>query len=222
MCSQSAVSARKLAVPDAASRLRTTSSCSATLTAGRVQVGDAHGRRRLRRQHAGGQRGELLGRDAEQHLGHLLGEDRVGPGVAAVPQDGAGLALPQERRRLLVGPVLQQPREQQVAGLEQLQVVLVLHLGGRQQPGGLEVQQRRRDDEELAGLVQVQLVAEGPQVGDELVGDLREGDLGDVELVLADQLQEEVERPLEVGQPDGEARGRRSARCPASPPRPRA
>jgi hypothetical protein len=41
-------------------------------------------------------------------------------------------------------------------------------------------------------------------VGDELVGDLRQRDLGDVELVLADQLQEQVERALEVGEPDGE------------------
>src|ERR671920_1179823 len=35
-------------------------------------------------------------------------------------------------------------------------------------------------------------------VRDELVGDLRQRDLGDVELVLGDQLQEQVERALEV------------------------
>src|SRR3712207_8906289 len=60
------------------------------------------------------------------------------------------------------------------------------------------------DLEELAGLVEVELVAERVQVRDELVGHLGQRDLGDVELVLADQLQQQVERALEVGQPDGE------------------
>ena len=136
--------------------------------------------------------------------GTQVGEPRLQRRLAREPAGRLGLALAQERRRLLVGLVLQQPGEQQVAGLEQLEVVLVVDVGGGQQPGGLEVEQRGGDDEELAGLVEVQLVAERPQVGDELVGDLRQRDLGDVELVLADQLQQQVERALEVGQPDGE------------------
>src|SRR5487761_380917 len=36
-----------------------------------------------------------------------------------------------------------------------------------------------------------------PDVGDELVGDLRQGDLGDIQLVLGDQPEQQVERPLE-------------------------
>jgi hypothetical protein len=45
----------------------------------------------------------------------------------------------------------------------------------------------------------------GAGVGDEVVGDLVQRHLGDVETVGENQLQEEVERPLEVGQPDLEA-----------------
>src|SRR5262249_25612793 len=48
--------------------------------------------------------------------------------------------------------------------------------------------------------------AEGADVGDELVGHPRQGDLGDVELVLGDQSEQEVERTLEVRQPHLERR----------------
>ncbi len=57
------------------------------------------------------------------------------------------------RGHLLEGLVLQQPGKKQVPGLQQRDVVVVLDLAGRQQPGGLEVQQGGGDDEELAGLV---------------------------------------------------------------------
>ena len=91
---------------------------------------------------------------------------------------------------------------------------------GRQQPGGLEVEQGRGDDQELAGLAEVPLLLGAADVGDELVGDLRERDLGDVELVLGDQAEQQVERAAEVGEvdleraacPDGRARTRRTAR----------
>src|SRR5207249_8372048 len=107
--------------------------------------------------------------------------------------------------RLLESLVLQQAREQQVARLQQGQVLLVLDDRGGQQPGGLEVEQGGRDNEELAGLVEVPVVAHRPDVGDELVGDLVQRDLGDVQLVLADQLQQQVERPAEVFQRDPES-----------------
>ena len=45
-------------------------------------------------------------------------------------------------------------------------------------------------------------------VRDELVGDPGDGDLGDVELVLADQAEQQVERPGEVVEGDLEGRGR--------------
>ena len=50
-------------------------------------------------------------------------------------------------------------------------------------------------------------LAQRPHVGDELVGDHRQRDLGDVELVLGDQAQQQVEGTLEVVQPDLERRG---------------
>jgi hypothetical protein len=50
-------------------------------------------------------------------------------------------------------------------------------------------------------------------MGDELVGDAGQGDLGNIQLVLGDQGQEEVERPLEDVQVDLEgAWGRRPVR----------
>ena len=79
-------------------------------------------------------------------------------------------------------------------------------LGVRQQPRGLEVEQGGRDDEELRGLVEVGVVAERGEVGDEVVGDAVQRQLGDVELVLADELQEQVERAGEVVEADGEPR----------------
>ena len=63
---------------------------------------------------------------------------------------------------LLEGAVLQQPREQQVARLEQRQVLLVLDVGRRQQPDDLEVEQRRRDDQELRGLLELPLACRAP------------------------------------------------------------
>ena len=106
---------------------------------------------------------------------------------------------------MLERPVLQQPREQQVAHLEQRQVLLVVHLTGGQQPGRLEVQQRGGDDEERGGLVELELPADGLGVGDEVVGHLMQRHLGDVEAVREDQLQQQIERPLEIAQPDLEA-----------------
>src|SRR3546814_1064090 len=46
----------------------------------------------------------------------------------------------------------------------------------------------------------------GLDVGDERVGDHREGNLGHVELVLGDQAEEQVEGPLEVREAYGERR----------------
>src|SRR6185437_2595315 len=100
---------------------------------------------------------------------------------------------------------LQQPSEQQVANLQQRQVLLVGYPAGRQQPGRLEVEERRGHDQECGGLFQLQLSADGLGVGDEVVGDLVQRNLGDIQTVSEDQLQQEVERSLEIGQLDLEA-----------------
>ena len=173
-----------------------------------VQVVDADGGRGLGPEHRGRELGERRGVDAEQHLRQQHGEPLFQRHRAREPPRRARLQLHEEACDLLVRAVLQQPREQQVAGLQQGEVLGVLHLGVGQQAGGLEVEQRGRDDQELRGLVEVRVVAEGREVGDEVVGDAVQRHLGDVQLVLADQLQEQVERALEVVQPDREARRR--------------
>src|SRR5450756_1217680 len=93
--------------------------------------------------------------------------------------------------------VLQQPGEEQVPGLKQRQVLLVLDLARGQQPRRLQVEQRRRHDKEVADLVQVPAARALPDIGDELVGDGGERHLGDVELVLGDQPEQQVKRALE-------------------------
>ena len=125
-------------------------------------------------------------------------------------RDCVALALSEVRSRLLVRAVLEEAGEQQVARLQQREVLLVLHLGRRQQPGRLEVEQRGRDNEELRCLAEVPGRAEGADIRDELVRHLGQGDLGDVELVLGDQREQEVERALEVRQPHLERPGRPS------------
>ena len=175
---------------------------------GGVQVGDADPLRHLRGQRPGREQ-QRTARGSGPARRRASDRRTAAPGRRpGEAPGGLGLALAQEPGRLLVGLVLQQPGEEEVTGLEQLEVVLVVDLGGRQQPGGLEVEEGGGDDEELAGLVEVQFLAQRAQVRDELVGDLRQRDLGDVELVLADQLQQQVERALEVGQLDGETRRR--------------
>ena len=114
------------------------------------------------------------------------------PAVAIRSREGAG--------DVLEGAVLQQPGEEQVARLDEGQVLLVLRAGLRQQPDGLEVEQGGGDEEELGRLAEVPVGVGGLgglDVGDELVGDLGQRDLGDVELVLADQAEQQVERPRE-------------------------
>ena len=55
-------------------------------------------------------------------------------------------------------------------------VLGVDELALRQQPGDLQVEQGGRDDEELGRLVELLLVVDAAQVGDELVGDRAESD----------------------------------------------
>ena len=104
--------------------------------------------------------GEPLGVDAQHHLGQQVGEpvlQRHRPRIAA--QRG-GLQLGEHLRDVLERAVLQQPGEQQVAHLQQRQILFVVDLAGRQQPGGFEVEQRRGDHEKRGGLLEIQLRAD--------------------------------------------------------------
>ena len=161
-----------------------------------------HHRYRPRRERGRRDLREPLGVDTEHHLGQQVGVpvlQRHRPRIAA--QRG-GLEFGEHLRDVLERPVLQQPGEQQVAHLEQREVFLVVDLPGRQQPGRLEIQQRGGDHQEGRGLVEFQLRADRLGVGDEFVGHLVQRHLGDVETVREDQLQQQIERPLEIAQPD--------------------
>ena len=126
---------------------------------------------------------------------------------ADVPPVLALQAACEPGRDLFEGAVLQQAGEQQVARLEQRDSLRVHQLALRQEAGDLHVEQRRGHHQELGRLVQVLVVVEPAQVRDELVGDGAQRDFGDVHLVLRDEIQQQVERPVEVRQGDPEAGG---------------
>ena len=132
--------------------------------------------------------------------GSRLGELRLEAGLARGDAPGRGHPLAEGVGDLLVGAVLQQPGEEQVAGLDEGEVLVVLRARRREQARGLEVEQGGGDEEELGGLAEVPVAVGGLgrlDVGDELVGHLGQGDLGDVELVLADEAEQQVEGPRE-------------------------
>jgi hypothetical protein len=68
----------------------------------------------------------------------------------------------------------------------------------RQKSRDLEVEKRCGDDKELTCLVEFLLGVQGTQVGDELIGNLRERHVGDVELVFGDEAEQQVEWTAEV------------------------
>src|SRR5690606_4691252 len=153
----------------------------------------------------GGELGEPFRAHPDDELGQQGGEVRLEGHRTRVGARARGPPALEVGGDLLVRPVLEQPGEEQVARLEQLEVLLVLDRAAREQPGGLEVEERRRDNEELARLPEVPVLL-AREVGDELVGHLREGHLGDVELVLRDEREQEVERAGEVLQRHREGR----------------
>ena len=166
-----------------------------------MQVGEPDGLGLLGGEGAGGDHRQLLGGDAHDELGQERGQVRLQPGLPGRHPSGAREGLTELGGDVLEGPVLHEAGEEQVAGLDQLEVLLVTVAGVGQQPGGLDVEQGRGDEEELARLAQVPGGLAGlqrPQVHHELVGDLGQRDLGDVQLVLADQAEQQVEGPLEV------------------------
>ena len=97
---------------------------------------------------------------------------------------------------LLEGPVLQEPGEEQVSGLEELEVEFLFVLIVGQEPVGLEGQERRSHHNELRCAPQVPIRT---HVGDEVISHLRQRQLGDVEALTGDEAQEKVEGAFELG-----------------------
>ena len=126
----------------------------------RVQVVEPHRGQLARGQRESGQGGEVGEGEGPDQLGRLAAELLFQPHRATVP---GGLALEpalEPGAGALEGTVLQQPGEQQVAGLEQGHVFRIDELTLRQQPDHLEVEQSGRDHEELRRLVELLVLVE--------------------------------------------------------------
>ena len=159
--------------------------------------------RRRRAQQAAHRVGEALGlvglagrleRDPAQ-----LRRQRRGA-VAVRPLGGEPLVHPLRRRPELA--VLEQPREQLLGRLLRARGRGPPLLGGQHQ-ARLQLQQRRDQDQELGRRLEVQLAArlEPLDVGEH---DLGEVDLEQVDVLVQDQRDEQVERPLEDVEVEGD------------------
>ena len=100
-------------------------------------------------------------------------------------------------RRVLERLALEQPREQEVALLEAHQLLVEIDVfAAGQQPARLQLDERRRDQQELGRDVEIDAL-HVLDLGAEHVDDARQRDLPEVDLFFQDQVQEEVERALE-------------------------
>ena len=118
---------------------------------------EGHRRHRPGAERDRGDLGEPFRVDAQHHFGQQLGERILQRHRTRVGAQRCGLQLGEHLRNMLERAVLQQPGEQQVADLKQRQILFVVDLPGRQQPGGLEVEQRRGNHQERRGLLKFQL-----------------------------------------------------------------
>ena len=122
------------------------------------------------------------------------------PAWRAVIRAGRRHPVGERAGDVLERAVLQQPREEQVARLDEGEVLLVLAGGWGSSRAALmssSVAATSRNSEAWPRSQSVSAAWCAPDVRDELVGDLRQRDLGDVELVLGDQPEQQVERALE-------------------------
>src|SRR5688572_1398311 len=112
------------------------------------------------------------------------------------------LQLLQRLRRLLEPAILEELSDQALA-----RVLFLLHGrdGGGKKHARLDPHERRRHHEELPRHFQVQLPHQIQRL-QILAGDLRDRDVGDLDLVLLDQVQQQVQRPFEGREvhPNGE------------------
>ncbi len=137
-------SARKVIVPLRRSRSTTSAACSRTLTAGAWMCCSDSSSSGLGSSALAASAANCVEADADQHLGQQAGEPLLQPDRPRVPPRLPRQPLLEHGRDLLERAVLQEPGEEQVARLEQREVLLVLDVALRQQPGGLQVEQGRR------------------------------------------------------------------------------
>ena len=141
-------------------------------------------------------RPELFGRNTGKKIGRKVGEMVLGHVRAREGPAGPLFHGAQRMGGVAKRLVLEQLRQKQVAFLQQPELFVHLHadpLG--QQASKFEFDQRRRDQEELSGDVEV----EGLHLIDFVekgVDDAREADLIQIDLLFGDQVQQKVEGPL--------------------------
>ena len=154
----------------------------------------------------GGEQAEEI--DLELRLVVVAGDFRD-PAVGPQPLRGAQL-LPfvQQARRRLEFLVLEEPPDQRVARIVLLRFDACRRLRPRQQHLRLDVNQRRRHHDVLARDVQIELLEQRDRV-EILRGDQRDRNVVDADLVLPDQVQQQIERALEIGQLDRKGVGGR-------------
>jgi len=122
--------------------------------------------------------------------------------VGALPLRRAELlALVQQAGRRLELLVLEEATDERVARILFFAFDVGRGLGARQQHLRLDVDERGGHEQELAGDVEIQLLHQGDRV-EVLRRDERDRDVVDAHLVLANEVQQQIERPLEVRQLD--------------------
>ena len=164
----------------------------------RVKVVESDGRNFARSESQRRKRREVVEADGPHQLGGLLAVFLLQPYGPETPAR-FGLELADEPERcFLESAVLEQAGEQQVARLEQCDILRVDQFTLRQETRDLEVEQRRRNHQELGCLVELRGRIEPSEVGNELVSHPAERDLGDVEFMLRDQGEQKVEWSAEV------------------------
>ena len=151
-------------------------------------------RYRLRRQGDDRRVPEAERRDAGEQIRSDAVESLVGPYPAGDARPGTLAERAEHRRDVLERLALEQAGEQQVALLPQGELVVEVDVGRtRQQPAGLELDQRGGDEQELGGDVEVERLHPF-DLGEVGVDDARQADLVEVHLLGQDELEQEVER----------------------------
>ena len=141
-------------------------------------------------QRGGGDAGELFGASSENELGQCLGESFFEGYLTGKTLRFLRPAFGKNIGNFAVGTILQQTGEEQVACLQQCNILFEGFTMLREQACGLEFQQGCGGDQKFAGFVESTFGAlgvEGVQVCEELVGDLCERHLGNVEFAARNQ-----------------------------------
>src|SRR2546421_359264 len=148
--------------------------------------------RRLLREHAQRPR-ERLGILRRELRGDLRRERRRAEAEVAVALGREPFAQP--GRGLLRAPVLREPPRELLGGLLRLELGELGRLVREERPR-LQLEERRDEHEELAARLEIELLPLGQPL-EERGDDAREVDVAQVELLLEDQREQQVERPLE-------------------------